>query len=148
MTPPNKELQQTKRIDGATLAPLASFMCASQLIPTVKPQHIAPRWYSAASTERDTMRTLLSIAVFGAFFTLSCAGVATGLDNRSPQTEEQRVLAVEDEYASAELNRDEAALRRLVDDRFLLNSSDGSSSGKEALIRSVLGMNMTGQTNL
>ena len=92
------------------------------------------------------MRTLISNTVFGAFLTLSCAGVATGLDNRSPQTEEQRVLAVEDEYVSAELNRDEAALRRLVDDRFLLNSSNGSSSGKEALIRSVLGMNMTGQT--
>ncbi len=60
--------------------------------------------------------------------------------------EEDRVLAVEDEYVAAEIRRDEAALRRIVDDRFVMNSNDGTTSGKEALIRSLLAMNMTGQT--
>ena len=63
-----------------------------------------------------------------------------------PQTEEERVLAAEDQYVAAELARDEAALRRLVDDRFTFNSSRGTTTGKEELIQSVLGMNMVGQT--
>lgn len=62
------------------------------------------------------------------------------------QTEEQRVLAAEDEYVAAEVHRDEATLRRLVDDRFVFNSSSGKTTGKEELIRSILGMNMVGQT--
>lgn len=62
------------------------------------------------------------------------------------QTESVRVLAVEDAYVAAELARDEAALRRLVDDRFVFNSGSGTTSGKEALIASVLAMHMVGQT--
>ena len=62
------------------------------------------------------------------------------------QTEALRVLAVEDAYVAAELARDEAALRRLVDDRFVFNSGSGTTSGKEALIESVLAMHMVGQT--
>ena len=92
------------------------------------------------------MQTLFSNTVFAAFLTVTSGAFATESRHGSPQTEEQRVLAVEDEYVAAELNRDEAALRRLVDDRFVLNSSDGSTSGKEVLIRSILSMNMTGQT--
>ena len=41
---------------------------------------------------------------------------------------------------------DEAALRRIVDDRFVFNRSDGTTTGKEALIQGVLTMGMTGQT--
>jgi len=62
------------------------------------------------------------------------------------QTEALRVLAVEDAYVAAELARDEAALRRLVDDRFAFNSSHGTTTDKEALIESVLAMHMVGQT--
>jgi ketosteroid isomerase-like protein len=60
--------------------------------------------------------------------------------------EERRVLATEDEYVAAEVARDEAALRRLVDDRFVLNRNDGTTFGKEELIQSVLNMRMAGQT--
>lgn len=63
----------------------------------------------------------------------------------SHASEEQRVLAVEDAYVAAELSRDEDALRRIVDDRFVFNSSSGTTSGKEELIESLLQMNMTGQ---
>ncbi len=60
-------------------------------------------------------------------------------------TEEARVLAVEDTYVAAELASDEATLRELVDDRFVFNSSGGTTTGKEAFIQSVLGMAMVGQ---
>ncbi len=66
--------------------------------------------------------------------------------NPIEQTEALRVLAVEDAYVAAELARDGAALRRLVDDRFVFNASDGTTSDKEALIEGVLGMHMVGQT--
>jgi len=62
------------------------------------------------------------------------------------QTEAVLVLAAEDAYVAAELARDEAALRRLVDDRFVFNSGRGTTTDKEALIESVQGMNMVGQT--
>ena len=68
---------------------------------------------------------------------------------KSPTTqhsEEQRVLATEDEYVAAEVSRDEAALRRLVDDRFQYNTARGTTTGKEELIASLLKMNMVGQT--
>jgi ketosteroid isomerase-like protein len=63
-----------------------------------------------------------------------------------PQAEEQRVIATEDEYVAAEVSRDEATLRRLIDDKFVFNSSQGTTSGKEELIQSVLKMAMVGQT--
>ncbi len=68
------------------------------------------------------------------------------LDSRPIMSEEQRVLATEDAYVAAEVARDEASLRRLVDDRFVFNTSNGSTAGKDALIENVLGWNMTGQT--
>ena len=37
-------------------------------------------------------------------------------------------------------------LRRLVDENFRYNSSDGTTTGKEAFIQGVLGMSMIGQT--
>ncbi|MFN2323767.1 MAG: DUF4440 domain-containing protein [Trueperaceae bacterium] len=56
------------------------------------------------------------------------------------------VLAVEDAYVAAEAARDEAALRRVIDDAFVYNASSGTVSGKDALIQNVLPMNMVGQT--
>lgn len=60
--------------------------------------------------------------------------------------EEQRVLLTEDDYVAAEVSRDEAKLRRLIDDRFVLNSSRGTTSGKEELIQQILKLAMVGQT--
>lgn len=62
------------------------------------------------------------------------------------QAEESRVLAAEDEYVAAEVSRDEAALRRLIDDKFVFNTSRGTTTGKEDLIQGVLKMSMVGQT--
>ncbi|MFL7871275.1 MAG: nuclear transport factor 2 family protein [Candidatus Promineifilaceae bacterium] len=61
-------------------------------------------------------------------------------------SEEERVLAVEDEYIAAEIDRDEVVLRRILDDSFLFNSNRGTTSGKAELIESILSWNMTSQT--
>lgn len=61
-------------------------------------------------------------------------------------TDEAHVLAAEDAYVAAEVARDEATLRRVVDDAFTYNASDGTTSGKDALIQNVLQMQMVGQT--
>ena len=61
-------------------------------------------------------------------------------------TEDAAVLAAEDDWIRAEINRDEATLRRVIDDQFVFNSNNGQTSGKEALVKNVLGWNMTGQT--
>ena len=60
--------------------------------------------------------------------------------------DERHVLAVEDDYVAAEVAGDEAALRRSVDDRFVFHRSDGTTTGKEALIQAVLGIGMANQT--
>ena len=61
-------------------------------------------------------------------------------------SDEDAVLALEDEWVQAEANRDEATLRRVLDDRFTHNSNSGETSGKEAMITSVLSASITGQT--
>ena len=63
----------------------------------------------------------------------------------SQQTEEQGVLAAEDEYIAAEVTRNEAVLRQLIDDRFAFNSSKGTITGKEEFVQNILKMAMVGQ---
>lgn len=60
-------------------------------------------------------------------------------------TDEQQVLAVEDEWVEAEAKRDESVLRRVVDDRFVLNSSKGKTSNKDEMIAAVLAWNLVSQ---
>lgn len=64
----------------------------------------------------------------------------------SAGTAERQVLAAEDAYVAAEVRRDEATLRRVIDDAFVYNANTGTTSGKDALIQGVLNMNMVGQT--
>lgn len=59
---------------------------------------------------------------------------------------ERDVLAAEDDYVAAEVKRDGSALRRLIDEKFVHNRSDGTTGTKEDLIEGVLQMNMVGQT--
>jgi ketosteroid isomerase-like protein len=61
-------------------------------------------------------------------------------------SEENAVIALEQEWVEAEANRDEATLRRVLDDQFTHNSNNGETSGKEAMIASVLEASITGQT--
>lgn len=93
------------------------------------------------------MRLALSITIPISLALSVLIGCAQSLMSPTTQhSEEQRVLATEDEYVAAEVRRDEAALRRLVDDRFQYNTARGTTTGKEELIASLLKMNMVGQT--
>jgi hypothetical protein len=81
------------------------------------------------------MRIHLSIVVLTAVATVACASRPVDPNDTVTRTEMQLVLAAEDAYVAAEVNRDESALRRLVDERFVFNAANGSTSGKEELIR-------------
>lgn len=85
------------------------------------------------------MSRYMTLAALSLIFGLAATGW-------SASSEEEAVLAAEDAWIGAEISRDEATLRRVIDDRFVLNSNNGETSGKESLIESVLGWNMTGQT--
>ena len=87
-----------------------------------------------------------SLATFSVMLVLAAVGVTATVSGASAASEEDAVLAAEDEWIRAEFERDEAALRRVIDDRFVANSNNGETSGKEALIETVLGFAMTGQT--
>jgi ketosteroid isomerase-like protein len=65
--------------------------------------------------------------------------------NTSASLEEQRVLAIDDEFVAAEVARDEESLRRLVDDSFRFNSSQGTTTDKEHLIQSVMKTHLISQ---
>lgn len=77
---------------------------------------------------------------------MSCASQSRNPGAAEAQRERELVFAAEDAYVAAEVSRNEAALRSLVDDKFVYNAADGTTSGKEELIRNVLRMKMTGQT--
>ena len=93
------------------------------------------------------MRLVFSITLLVALALSPLIGYAQSMTSPTTQhSEERRVLATEDEYVAAEVSRDEAALWRLVDDRFQYNTGRGTTTGKEELIASLLKMNMVGQT--
>jgi len=60
--------------------------------------------------------------------------------------DEQQVIATETEWVQAEVQRDAEVLDRVLDDRFLVNSSTGELSNKAAVIADVLGWKMVSQT--
>lgn len=92
------------------------------------------------------MRVMPLLMVLATVTAPACASRAYPNADAALATERAGVLAAEDAYVAAEVNRDEAALRRLVDEKFVANSARGTTSGKEELIRTVLSWNMTGQT--
>jgi hypothetical protein len=46
---------------------------------------------------------------------------------------------------AAGVDRDETALRRIIDDRFVFNRSNGRTSGNAALMANILELQMTGR---
>lgn len=85
---------------------------------------------------------IFSLLVFASPDTLA-QQVSVSPEARAAQ---EQVLAVEEEYVVAEVSRDEEALRRLIDGKFVQNSADGTTSGKEELIQSVLKLRMLGRS--
>ncbi len=89
------------------------------------------------------LRTRVSGAVV---VVLSVAFLVPQAEAQEVSIDEAAVYQAEDDWINAEITRDEATLRRVIDDRFVFNSSNGETSGKEDLIATVLDWNMTGQT--
>ncbi len=93
------------------------------------------------------MRNLIFIVtVAAAVFAPHDCPAQQSYPTNTVSAEELHVLSVEDEYIAAEVSRDEHALRRLIDYRFVQNSPNGTVSGKEELIEAILKLRMTGQT--
>jgi uncharacterized protein (TIGR02246 family) len=53
-------------------------------------------------------------------------------------SEEQEVTGLEDAWLAAEVAHDEAFLRRVMDDRYTMNLSNGTTLGKEEYIAGIL----------
>ena len=66
-------------------------------------------------------------------------GGGRGMDRGNPQaiSDEQRVLQLDQEWVSAEDRHDEAALRRVLDERFLA-TEEGETMERDAYIRDAL----------
>lgn len=69
------------------------------------------------------LRTTPFLAALCWLLLLPACSVAPALYNETDLTQEQHVLAWEDAYVDAEVRRDEAALRDLLDDQFVYNLS-------------------------
>jgi hypothetical protein len=75
-------------------------------------------------------------------------GARAQADGPAPSalTDEQQVIATETDWVQAEIHRDAAMLDRVLDDRFLVNSSKGPPRDKTSVIADTLGWNMVSQT--
>ena len=98
-------------------------------------------------TQREIQMRLMMSLILAVAVSVPIESVAENIPVAAPSgTEEQGVLPVEDEYVAAEVSRNEQEFRRIVDEEFMHNSSDGSTSGKEMLIQEVLQLRMLGQS--
>lgn len=69
----------------------------------------------------------------------SSFGGETGNPAATSSDDEQQLFKLERDWIAAEINRDPATLRRLLDDRFLATFGAGKSVDKEGFIKVVLG---------
>ncbi len=83
-----------------------------------------------------------AIAALSALFSMQ----APAEGSTAVLTDEQQVIAVESQWVEAEVNRDAAVLERVLDDRFILNSSSGELRDKATVIADVLRWTMVEQT--
>jgi ketosteroid isomerase-like protein len=73
-------------------------------------------------------------------------GAETAMMSPDAVSVQQQVVAVEDAWVDAEIRRDEATLRRVLDDRFTFNHGNGTTTGKAEAIADVLKWNLIGET--
>ena len=85
---------------------------------------------------KATLVALIStVAIVVSFPTV---GADTNMSDATLLSEEEQVAALEDEWLAAEVRHDEATLRRVIDDRYTVNLSNGTTSGKEQYIADIL----------
>jgi len=97
---------------------------------------------------RTSCAGAVAAAILAASQPAAAAGTAAEAEVADPAstTAQQQVLAVEDEWVDAEIRRDEATLRRVLDERFTLNHGNGTTTGKEEAIAGVLEWNLITET--
>ena len=78
------------------------------------------------------------VAVAVATWSVASSTPTTG-GAATPAAMQQAVLKVDRAWADAEINRDAAALRRILDDHFIATYGAGGSVDKEAFIKDVIG---------
>lgn len=91
------------------------------------------------------IRMLLQACIMAITVLSSPMARADGLTD-SASCDEQQVVATEDEWVQAEINRDAVVLGRVLDDRFLVNSTKGEPKDKATVIADVLSWKMIDQT--
>jgi hypothetical protein len=91
------------------------------------------------------MHHYLTLALLLCTATLAAKEPAAAAKAKPIDAETQRVLSLDDALAAAEVSRDEATLSRIIDDRFLLNGTNGTTTDKATLIKNLLGWKMTAQ---
>jgi uncharacterized protein (TIGR02246 family) len=104
------------------------------------------RKYLVSTHRENTMATLKTCARIAAIILSSYSCSASDEPGRPDLTEDQQVLAVQQEWIDAEVAHDEAVLNRVLDERFILISSSGKPVDKERIIESVLNWKLVSQT--
>ena len=90
--------------------------------------------------------TRILISAFIVFATaFSVLGSEPKISKASATSDEQKIVALNQEWADAEVRQDEAVLQRILDDRFLVTDGQGKTIDKAAFIDAVRHFSMVSQ---
>ncbi len=84
------------------------------------------------------MNNMKICSIFVVTLISSSAISGTSTSDNAPLTDEQQVIAVQQDWIDAEVNHDKAVLERVLDERFVIHTSGGASGSKAEIIESVL----------
>jgi ketosteroid isomerase-like protein len=85
------------------------------------------------------MKSLLQGLVAVCILASASFAAESGASGRPATEMERKVRTLEQEWVTAEINRDAAALRRILDDRFVATFDAGKPMDKEAFIKAITG---------
>jgi len=92
------------------------------------------------------MNNMKVCAIFVATLISSTAISDSSTPDNALLTDEQQVIAVQQNWIDAEVNHDKAVLERVLDERFVIHTSSDASGSKAEIIESVLQWNLVAQT--
>jgi len=92
------------------------------------------------------MNNMKICAIFVVTLISSTAISGSSTPDNAPLTDEQQVIAVQQDWIDAEVNHDKAVLERVLDERFVIHTSSGTPASKAEIIESVLQWNLLAQT--
>ena len=85
------------------------------------------------------MKSLLQGLVAACILASSSLAAESGASGAPATEAERQVRRLEQEWVTAEINRDAAALRHILDDRFVATFGAGKPMNKEAFIKAITG---------